>query len=82
MGAREDVRLVALALLAACSRPAPPPVLGSAGDFRLTDQSGRAVSSADLAGQVWVGDFMFTTCPSICPLLTERLARLEVPGVR
>src|SRR5262249_53976107 len=41
------------------------------------DQNGRTVTAADLGGQVWVADFMFTRCPSICPLLTEKLARVE-----
>jgi protein SCO1 len=72
-----------LLILAACARAAPPPpVLGDAPDFKLLDQSGRAVTAADLAGKVWVADLMFTRCPSICPLLTEKLARLDVPDAR
>jgi protein SCO1/2 len=70
-------------VLAACARAGPaPPVLGDAPDFRLTDQAGRTVTAADLGGQAWVADFMFTRCPSICPLLTEKLARLDAPGAR
>ncbi len=75
--------LALVVLVAACShRAPPPPVLGSVADFRLTDQNGRAVTAADLAGKVWVADLMFTRCPSICPLLTEKLARLDAPGAR
>src|SRR5439155_1128267 len=43
----------------------------------LVERSGRAVSAADLAGHVWVADFVFTHCPTFCPLLTERMAGLQ-----
>ncbi len=41
------------------------------GAFRLVDQSGRAVTDADLADDVWVASFIFTRCPSSCPRITE-----------
>src|SRR5947207_2469906 len=36
-------------------------------DFSLTERSGRAVSLADLRGNVWVADFFYTTCHGPCP---------------
>ncbi len=55
-------------------------------DFDLVDQHGRRVQRADLAGKVWVADFIFTTCPSVCPKLTETMAgvarELPQPDVR
>ena len=47
------------------------------GPFRLTDESGRAVTDADLAGKVWVADFIFTRCPSSCPKLSAQMAALQ-----
>jgi protein SCO1/2 len=57
--------------------PAPPPVLTQLPSFALTDSEGRAFGKDDLAGQVWVANFFFTRCPSICPLLTRAMAKLE-----
>jgi protein SCO1 len=37
------------------------------GPFRLTERSGRTVTEADLADQVWVASFIFTRCPTSCP---------------
>jgi protein SCO1/2 len=44
----------------------------SAPSFRLTDQEGRPVSLADLAGRVVVLDFVYTRCPGPCPIQTGR----------
>jgi protein SCO1/2 len=46
-------------------------------DFSLTDQSGRAVTLADLRGKVWVADFIFTRCPNVCPDLTRRMLAIR-----
>jgi cytochrome oxidase Cu insertion factor (SCO1/SenC/PrrC family) len=45
-------------------------------DFRMVDQKGREVTRASLEGKVWVADFIFTTCPTICPALTTKMASL------
>ncbi|MEO0326562.1 MAG: SCO family protein, partial [Myxococcota bacterium] len=55
----------------------PPPVLQPVADFRLLDQRGEAFGSAELAGHVWVANFVFTTCPSVCPMLTQQMANLD-----
>ncbi len=41
------------------------------GSFRLTERSGRAVTEADLAGDVWVAAFVFTRCPMSCPRISS-----------
>ena len=46
-------------------------------EFALVDQAGAPFGSADLAGQVWVADFVFTRCDTICPRLSESLAWLQ-----
>lgn len=55
----------------------PLPVLGAVSDFALTERSGRTVTRADLAGYVWVADFVFTRCPGPCPLMTAQLVQLQ-----
>ena len=46
-------------------------------DFALTNQHGHALSLADLEGKVWVADFIFTSCPTICPPMTDEMTRLQ-----
>jgi protein SCO1/2 len=58
--------------------PTPPlPVLGTLPDFRLVDQEGRAFGGAELDGYVWVGGFIFTRCPTICPAITARMEKIQ-----
>lgn len=69
--------------------PAPPPVLGRVGEFRLVDARGEPFGSADLTGRPWVANLFFTRCGSICPklmsdtaALAERLVLARAVGVR
>lgn len=58
--------------------PAPPlPVLGTMPDFAFTDQNGRPIRRADLAGKICVVDFIFTRCAGPCPVMTSRLAEFQ-----
>ncbi len=52
---------------------AAPPVLGTLPAFTLTDQRGQPFGTRELAGKVWVADFIFTACQEACPLLSERM---------
>ena len=61
--------------------------LGQVPSFALTDQRGRPVSNRDLLGTPWVVSFVFTRCPSVCPMLTAKFQRLQqgvsaLPNVR
>lgn len=60
-----------------CRRQPPPPPLFDLPDFELTDAHGRPFSAERLGGRVWVVDFFFTSCPTYCPLLTERMKTLR-----
>jgi protein SCO1/2 len=55
---------------------ASPMVLGGLPAFTLTDQRGQPFGSRELAGKVWVADFIFTSCQGVCPLLSERMAEV------
>ncbi|WP_246780706.1 SCO family protein [Rhizobium sp. BK008] len=45
--------------------------------FTLQGSAGRAVSLADLHGKVVVLNFIYTSCPDVCPLHTERIAQIQ-----
>jgi protein SCO1/2 len=53
------------------------PRYGEVPAFALTDAAGQPFGSAQLDGQVWVADFIFTTCPMICPRMTEQMGHLQ-----
>ena len=52
----------------------PLPVLGKVSDFTLYDSDAREFSLNKLNGKVFVTDFIFTTCGSICPLMSQNMA--------
>lgn len=65
-------------------RPATPhselsvlPVISQVPAFVLTNQFGHPVTLADLRGQVWVGDIIFTRCSGPCPKMTKRMSELQ-----
>jgi protein SCO1/2 len=55
---------------------AAPAILGALPAFALTDQRGAPFGTRELAGKVWVADFIFTACAEACPLLSERMAEV------
>lgn len=72
---------LALAVALGClwwlrSRPVPPPDLGAAPAFELTDQAGRRVRLDDLRGRPAVLDFVFTRCVAVCPAMTAQMERV------
>jgi protein SCO1 len=46
-------------------------------DFSLIDQTGTTVTNKDFEDKIYVADFFFTTCPSICPKMTASLSTLS-----
>lgn len=46
-------------------------------DFTLTNQNGHQVTLADLRGQVWVADIIFTSCAGPCPIMTKQMNELQ-----
>ncbi len=53
------------------------PVIAQVNDFTLTNQSGAAVSFAELRGHVWVADIIFTRCAGPCPRMTRQMKELQ-----
>ncbi len=46
-------------------------------DFSLVNQQDRPIELSDLKGKIWIADFIFTHCPTICPIMTEEMAKLQ-----
>jgi protein SCO1/2 len=69
--------LLLASLLHACSKASNLPSYYPLPDFALTDQTGKAVTLHDLSGKVWVADFIFTNCGGTCPLMTEKMRKLQ-----
>ncbi len=44
-------------------------------DFEFLDQDSQIVSRESLAGKIYVADFFFTSCPTICPKMTKEMDR-------
>lgn len=45
--------------------------------FSFTDQNGNNVSNSDYLGKVYVVEFFFTTCPTICPKMNKNLVEVQ-----
>jgi protein SCO1 len=69
--------LLLVCLLAGCSRESDLPILYALPEFSLIDQAGKTVKLQDLAGKVWVADFIFTHCAGTCPLMTQEMHALQ-----
>ena len=46
-------------------------------DFSLTNQNKENITHEDYDDHIYVADFFFTTCPSICPIMTENMVYLQ-----
>ena len=45
--------------------------------FTMTNQNGQTITEKDYENKVYVADFFFTTCPSICPIMTKNMFSLQ-----
>jgi len=46
-------------------------------NFSFTNQNGRTITQKDYEGKIYVADFFFTTCKSICPKMTTNLVDVQ-----
>lgn len=46
-------------------------------DFSFVNQNGKTITQKDYEGKIYVADFFFTTCGSICPKMTTNLAEVQ-----
>lgn len=72
------VILVFSFLLISCSDPAAKlPDYGVVPPFEMTNSAGRTFHGSELAGKVWVADFIYTNCPAECPMMSSRMHSIE-----
>lgn len=45
--------------------------------FEMTNQNGETITDKDYNGKIYVADFFFTTCPTICPKMTANMGELQ-----
>lgn len=46
-------------------------------DFAFTNQNRKVITQKDYEGKIYVADFFFTTCPTICPKMTDNMVWLQ-----
>jgi len=46
-------------------------------DFKLLNQNGDTITQDFYAGKIYIADFFFTTCITICPMMTENMAKIQ-----
>ncbi|MCP1123612.1 SCO family protein [Bacillus sp. 3103sda1] len=68
-----------LLVLAGCSSGSKlrDPLNWDVESFQYINQNGEKFGTKDLKGKVWVADFAFTHCQTVCPPLTANMAKLQ-----
>lgn len=51
--------------------------IGKAPSFELTNQDNKKISNKDYEGKVYVVEFFFSTCPTICPIMNQNMLKLQ-----
>src|SRR5436190_1690364 len=69
--------VVFLLFFTSCSRKPELPVMNTVPEFQLIERSSREVKSQELAGKVWIADFVFTSCGGFCPAMTEKMRMVQ-----
>ena len=64
----------------ALDAPHPPEAISPFPPFTLTSEQGLPYGLDNLRGRVWVADFVFTSCPTVCPKLTLKMADIQHRG--
>jgi protein SCO1/2 len=57
--------------------PEPPPIIGTVPEFTFTDQHGEPYGSKQLDDKVWVANFIFTRCTTVCPVFTQKMFEVQ-----
>ena len=46
-------------------------------DFSLINQNGKTITQKDYKDKIYIADFFFTTCPTICPIMTDHMYQIQ-----
>lgn len=57
----------------------PLPSYGTVASFELVNQDAQPFGSQQLAGKIWIADFIFTNCRGPCPIISTRMSELQKP---
>ncbi|MBA4852103.1 SCO family protein [Emticicia sp. BO119] len=80
--------LTGLAIITGACQPKKLPILGerefingdsvyhTIPDFQLVDQDSNLVTNKTYENKIYVADFFFTTCPTICPIMKTQMLRI------
>jgi len=52
-------------------------IIGKVPDFSFTNQDGKTITNENYKGKVYIVEFFFTTCPSICPIMNENMVKIQ-----
>lgn len=60
-------------------RVLPPelPILATVPEYELINENGQRFGSKDLEGRVYLANFIFTRCPTVCPKLTKEMEKIQ-----
>ncbi|MBA2176695.1 SCO family protein [Halobacillus locisalis] len=47
------------------------------GTLEATNQDGESFSTDDVEGKVWIADFIFTSCDTVCPPMTRNMTKIQ-----
>lgn len=73
------ITILGLTLCVACiQRHDQLEVYDSVPAFTMTTSEGSPFNDKQLAGKVWVADFIYTNCPGPCPLMTSKMHKLQM----
>lgn len=67
----------AFVVLAACGNEIEDPLNWDIESFDYMNQNEETVSLDDLKGKVWMADFVFTNCETVCPPMTFNMSKLN-----
>ena len=51
--------------------------MGNVPSFSLTDQNNKVITDKDYLGKVYVVEFFFSTCPTICPIMNQNMLTIQ-----
>jgi len=49
----------------------------SIANFSLTNQNGETITQENYKNKIYIADFFFTTCPTICPIMTKNMGEIQ-----
>lgn len=67
--------VIAIFLLSACGEPTQTG--RQVGSFSFTDQNGKPFGTDQLTGNVWIANFIFTNCNSVCTPMSNKMSDLQ-----